>query len=76
MYQVPSVSAHILNGLLLFAGLVYLYVCYTKIRARDPYQILVLILLFSMAAGIHGLSHMGLEYIYGYNPLSAIYTKN
>lgn len=72
MYQVPSVYAHILNGLLLFAGLVYLYVCYTKIRTRDPYHILVLILLFSMAAGIHGLSHMGLEYIYGYNPLSAI----
>jgi hypothetical protein len=73
MYQVPSVYAHILNGLLLFAGVVYVLL---KVRARDPYQILVLILLFSMAAGIHGLSHMGLEYIYGYNPLSAIYTKN
>ena len=72
MYQVPSVYAHILNGLLLFAGLVYLLL---KIRARDPYQILVLILLFSMAAGIHGLSHMGLEYIYGYNPLSPL-TEN
>jgi hypothetical protein len=67
MYQVPSVYAHILNGLLLFAGVVYVVL---NVRARDPYQILVLILLFSMAAGIHGLSHMGLEYIYGYNPLS------
>ena len=73
MYQVPSVYAHILNGLLLFAGVVYVVL---NVRAREPYQILVLILLFSMAAGIHGLSHMGLEYIYGYNPLSAIYTKN
>ena len=70
MYLVPSVYAHILNGLLLFAGVVYVVL---NVRTRDPYQILVLVLLFSMAAGIHGLSHMGLEYIYGYNPLSAIY---
>jgi len=72
MYQVPSVYAHILNGLLLFAGVVYLIIS----RARDSYQILMLILLFSMAVGIHGISHMGLEYVYGYNPLSVIYTKN
>ncbi len=72
MYQVPSVYAHILNGLLLFAGVVYLFIS----RSRDSYQILVLILLFSMAVGIHGISHMGLEYLYGYNPLSVIYTKN
>jgi hypothetical protein len=72
MYQVPSVYAHILNGLLLFAGVVYLFVS----RSRDSYQILVLILLFSMAVGIHGISHMGLEYVYGYNPLYTIYTKN
>jgi hypothetical protein len=69
---VPSVYAHILNGLLLFAGVVYLFIS----RSRDSYQILVLILLFSMAVGIHGISHMGLEYVYGYNPLSVIYTKN
>jgi hypothetical protein len=69
MYQVPSVYAHILNGLLLFAGVVYVVL---NVRARDPYQILVLILLFSMAVGIHGISHMGLEYLYGYNPLSLI----
>jgi hypothetical protein len=72
MYQVPSVYAHILNGLLLFAGVVYLFIS----RSRNSYHILVLILLFSMAVGIHGISHMGLEYLYGYNPLSTIYTKN
>jgi hypothetical protein len=71
MYQVPSVYAHILNGLLLFAGVVYLFIS----RSRNSYHILVLILLFSMAVGIHGISHMGLEYLYGYNPLSVIYTK-
>jgi len=68
MYQVPSVYAHILNGLLLFAGVVYLFIS----RSRNSYQILAIILLFSMAVGIHGISHMGLEYLYGYNPLSAI----
>ena len=30
---------------------------------------IVLSLLFSLAIGIHGLSHLGAEYIYGYNPI-------
>jgi hypothetical protein len=30
------------------------------------------LLLFSIAAGVHGLSHIGLESVYNYNPLGFI----
>ena len=33
---------------------------------------LILILFFSLSIGVHGLTHLGLEQVYGYNPLSII----
>ena len=71
----PSLYAHILGGGVLFAGMVYALMCISKIISRDPYQILVIILLFSIAIGVHGLSHVGLESVYGYNPLSVFTGK-
>ena len=68
----PSLYAHIMSGGLLFAGILYFVLCSSKILSRDPYQLLVLILLFSVAMGIHGLSHAALESVYNYNPLNRI----
>jgi len=68
----PSLYAHILSGGLLFASILYLVLNSSKIFSRDPYQLLVLILLFSVAMGIHGLSHATLESVYNYNPLDRI----
>jgi hypothetical protein len=64
-----------MSGAALVAGMIFLVAYSSKILSRDPYQILVLILLFSIAIGIHGLSHAGLEAIYKYNPLSLITGK-
>ena len=47
----------------------------SKIVSRDPYQIVVLVLLVSIAIGIHGISHAGLESVYNYNPLSLLTGK-
>jgi len=69
MNYIPSMYAHIINGVALFAGIIYLALYFPKVISRDPYQILVLILLFSIAIGIHGISHMGMETVYNYNPL-------
>lgn len=46
-----------------------LVTCYSQIRKMDPYRTLVLTLLFSIAIGLHGVSHLGLEKQYGYNPV-------
>jgi len=71
MYS-PSIYAHTFGGGVLVASILYLVLHVSKVVSRDPYQILVLMLLFSIAIGIHGLSHAGLEYVYNYNPLTLV----
>lgn len=68
MLLTPSLYAHALNGLfLLFAFILLLQ--YRSRKNGDYYKMLIIYLLFSIAIGIHGLSHFGLEIVYGYNPL-------
>ena len=40
-----------------------------SLRKLDTYRMLVLVLLFSIVVGIHGISHLGLRKTYGYNML-------
>jgi hypothetical protein len=68
----PSIYAHTFGGAVLVAAIVYFGLYMSKIVAKDPYQIVALMLLFSIAIGIHGLSHAALEYVYNYNPLSLV----
>ena len=69
MIFLPSLYAHIINGILLLVAFILLYKNYSSIKSMDKYRLILLVLLFSIATGIHGLSHLGLEKIYGYNPL-------
>jgi hypothetical protein len=73
---VPSFYAHILNGLFLLLSAVILYNNYDKITKSSPYQLLTLTLIMSIAIGIHGLSHLGLETVYGFNPMKIFYENN
>lgn len=68
IYFYPSFYAHIGNGLLLLLAIILLYKNYTKI-ILDPYKQIMLTLLFSLSIGVHALTHLGLENVYGYNPL-------
>lgn len=65
----PSFYAHALNGIFLLVAIIILFKNYSSIKKIDNYRFLIMILLFSIAAGVHGLSHLGLEKGYGYNPL-------
>jgi hypothetical protein len=67
----PSFYAHIINGVLLFIALIVIFANYSKIKRYEGYpgSTSILILLLSIAFGIHGISHLGLESVYGYNPL-------
>jgi hypothetical protein len=67
IYSLPSFYAHILNALFVLIATVYLFMNYSQIK---PDQMIIILLLLSIAIGIHGLSHLGLEYIYGFNPLN------
>ena len=68
MYYNLSVYVHILSGTIILVGILYVASYRKNLTTMDPYQILVLLLLFSIATGVHGISHMGLEALYGYNP--------
>ena len=64
----PSMMAHALNGLLMFAAVVVAYMNFRVLYKLDPYKKVMILLVFSVAIGIHALSHLGLETVYGLNP--------
>ena len=66
----PSIMAHMINGLFLLTALVVAIFSYSKLRVLDSYHVLVLILLGSVAVGVHGLSHAALERQYKYVPFN------
>ena len=72
VYLNPSFYAHIINGLFLFFAFILLYKNYSKIIHLEPYKLIILTLLLSLTIGIHGLSHLGLEKVYDYNPMTMI----
>lgn len=71
-YLPPSFYAHGLNGILLFVALIIVILNYSRLKKYESYpgNTLYLILLLSIAVGIHGISHLGLEYVYGFNPMN------
>lgn len=72
MITPPSMYAHAMNGLLILTALIMLYTSYQKISNLEPYKRIILVLLFSITIGLHGISHLGLEKVYGYNPISTL----
>jgi len=68
MYFHPSIIAHSLNGGLFLVAVILTIAYYRTLANLDSYRAILLILAFGMIVGIHGLSHLGLEYAYGYNP--------
>lgn len=65
---IPSVMAHTLNGGLLLVGLALIVLNFNALSRLPPLQLVTLILVMSIAVGVHALSHVGVESTYGYNP--------
>lgn len=70
LYFAPSFYSHAINGFFILFALYYVYKYYANLKQLDHYKMLVLILLFAILFGLHGLSHLGLEVFYGFNPLT------
>ena len=64
LFLYPSVMSHMINSLFLFLAVVYLYFNYSKIAKLDVFSIMMLLLIASIAMGVHGLSHFKLEKTY------------
>jgi hypothetical protein len=69
----PSFFTHIISGVMLLVATIILYKNYYLIKNIDNYRLIIIILIFSIATGIHGLSHLGMETVYGYYPFKVIY---
>ena len=73
MYVYPSIIAHTLNGGLFLVAVILTMAYYRSLSGIDSYRVILLVLLFGIIVGIHGLSHLGLEYAYGYNPWTVLH---
>ena len=69
LFTVPSIMSHMLNGGLLLLGGLLIALNFSFIRRLPTLQLITLVLILSIAVGVHGLSHIGVESAYGYNPL-------
>jgi hypothetical protein len=69
LFTVPSIMSHMLNGGLLLLGGLLIALNFSFIRRLPTLQLITLVLILSIAVGVHGLSHVGVESAYGYNPL-------
>ena len=66
----PSFYSLPITGILLFVSLLLIFQHSLKVgSSMSTYQLVNLLLLFSIAIGVHGLLHLGLEYVYNFNPL-------
>jgi len=65
---IPSILAHTLNGGFLLLALVIGIMNFNSLSRLPPVQLLTLVLVISIAVGVHALSHASAERNYGYNP--------
>jgi hypothetical protein len=64
----PSFNSLVITGLLLLFSLVLFIQNRKEILKLGHPKLIKLVLLASIAIGIHGLLHLGTESIYGFNP--------
>jgi hypothetical protein len=69
LFKRPSILAHTLNGAFFILAIILVFIYFSSLNKLSA---IIIALLFSIAMGIHGLSHLGLEYVYGYSPYKII----
>jgi hypothetical protein len=70
LYMIPpSFYSHVLGGVLGLIVLIMILFNFREVRSLFLYDQLMLLLALSVAAGVHGISHQGMEELYGYYPL-------
>jgi uncharacterized membrane protein HdeD (DUF308 family) len=58
------------NGIFMGIALILTIIYFTQVRNLDIYRTLVLILLFAIVLGVHGISHLLLEKEYLFVPFN------
>lgn len=65
---VPSLNSLFLTGFLILSIFIIFFMNFNKIMTLGFYQKITLLSIITIAIGVHGLIHLGLEVNYGFNP--------
>lgn len=71
----PSFYIHILTWIFIFISVGLIAKDFSNIQSRNTYDIVLLLLVFTQVLAIHGITHLGLENVYKYNPLNFLFKK-
>jgi hypothetical protein len=72
IFKMPSFYAHALNGLFLLIAILLVIMNRNELKRLKPSKMIIIVLLFSLGFGIHSLTHLGLEKVYGFNPINDV----
>jgi hypothetical protein len=64
----PSLNSLFVTGLLLLSIFIIFVKNYTRIINLNFYQKIILLSILTIAVGVHGLIHLGVETEYNFNP--------
>ena len=73
IFTKPSYYASAINGFTVFVALILIFSNYSSLKKMDPFRIIILVILFGLLIGMHGLMHLGLENSYNYNPMEQMF---
>jgi hypothetical protein len=65
----PSFMTLAITGMILMFVVILMIINYKQIAKIAPIELASFLCVLSIAIGSHGLLHLGLEVVYGYNPL-------
>lgn len=72
--MIPSFGALFITGLLMLIITVILFRNYDKFMRLNYVTKIIILGIISIAIGIHGIIHLGLETVYNFNPYNYIIT--
>jgi len=64
----PSLNSLFITGLLILAIFIIIITDMNKVMKFNNYQKIMLLSIITIAIGIHGLIHLGVETAYNFNP--------
>ena len=70
--MVPSFYALAVTGFLLLIIFITIIKNINTIKQQTTTSLITILALITIAIGVHGLLHLGLEYVYNYNPINTI----
>jgi hypothetical protein len=65
----PSFMSLAITGMILMFVVILMIINYKQVAKIAPIELASFLCVLSIAIGSHGLLHLGLDVVYGYNPL-------